>query len=336
LPGAASPRNDRAMPRNPSLPRRALLAAPVLLPAVARGQDFPARTLRLVSPSAPGGVTDTIGRLLAERLAPALGVPVIVENRPGAAGTLATDSTARAAPDGHTLLVAADTLIVVNPFVYPNAPSSPLTALAPVAPLAAAPYVLAVHPAVPARTLAEFVALARSAAEPLPYGSGGIGGLQHLGMEMLMRRAGFPMLHVPFRSGTAASHALLAGDVAAMMGGGSLAPLLRERRLRSLATTGPSRMESFPDVPTLAETYPGFSVQFWLGLFGPLGLPREAMTRLRAEVAAAMAQPALRQALLRVADLVPLDPSPAGFDRLISEDADRFRAIVEELGIRAG
>jgi len=308
----------------------------MLLPAAARAQAFPSRTLRLLSPSAPGGVADTVGRLLAERLAPALGVPVIVENRPGAAGTLATDATARAAPDGHTLLVAADTNIVVNPFVYRNAPSNPLTDLEPVAPLAAAPYVLAVHPSVQARTVEEFVSLARRAAEPLPYGSGGVGGLQHLGMEMLMRRAGFPLLHVPFRSGTAASHALLAGDVAAMMGGGSLAPLLREGRVRPIATTGPARMASFPEVPTVAETYPGFSLQFWLGLFAPLGLPREAMTRLRAEVAAAMADPALRQALLRVAELVPLDPSPAAFDRLIAEDAERFREIVEELGIRAG
>ncbi|MFN6955231.1 MAG: Bug family tripartite tricarboxylate transporter substrate binding protein [Acetobacteraceae bacterium] len=324
------------MLRNPSLPRRALLAAPLLLPAAARAQAFPARTLRIVSPSAPGGVTDTVGRLLAERLAPALGVAVIVENRPGAAGTLATDATARAAPDGHTLLLAADSLIVVNPFVYPNAPSNPLTDLEAVAPLAAAPYVLAVHPFVPAQTLAEFVAVARSAAEPLAYGSGGVGGLQHLGMEMLMRRAGFPMLHVPFRSGTAASHALLSGDVAAMMGGGSLAPLLREGRLRPLATTGPARMASLPEVPTVAETYPGFTVQFWLGLFAPLGLPREAMTRIRAEVAAAMADAGMRQALMRMAELVPLDPSPAAFSRLIAEDAERFRAIVEDLGIRAG
>lgn len=324
------------MLRPPSLPRRALLAAPILLPATARAQPFPSRTLRLISHSAPGGVTDTVGRLLAERLAPALGVPVIVENRPGAAGTLAADATARAAPDGHTLLVAADSVIVVNPFVYPNAPSNPLTDLEPVAPLAAAPYVLAVHPSVPAQTLAEFVAVARSAAQPLPYGSGGVGGLQHLAMEMLMRRAGFPMLHVPFRSGTAASHALLSGDVVAMMGGGSLAPLLRERRVRPLATTGPSRMASFPEVPTVAETFPGFSVQFWLGLFAPLGLPREAMTRLRAEVAALLADPELRQALLRVAELVPLDLSPADFDRLMSDDAERFRVIVQELGIRAG
>lgn len=324
------------MHRRFPLPRRALLAAPALLSGEALAQGFPARTLRLICPSAAGGVTDTVARLLAERLAPALGVAVAVENRPGAAGTLATDAAARAAPDGHTLLLAADSLIVVNPFVYPNAPSNPLTDLEPVAPLASAPYVLALHPAVPARSVAELVAVARSAAEPLPYGSGGVGGLQHLGMEMLMRRAGFPMLHVPFRSGTAASHALLAGDVAAMMGGGSLAPLLREGRLRPLAASGPARMASLPEVPTLAETYPGFTVQFWLGLFAPLGLPREAMTRLRAEVAAALAEPALRQALLRVAELVPLAPSPAGFERLIAEDAERFRAIVAELGIRLG
>jgi tripartite-type tricarboxylate transporter receptor subunit TctC len=281
-------------------------------------------------------VTDTVGRLLAERLAPVLGVSVVVENRPGAAGTLATDAAVRAAPDGHTLLLAADSLIVVNPFVYPNAPNNPLTDLEPVAPLAAAPYVVALHPAVPARSLAELAAVARSAERRLPYGSGGVGGLQHLGMEMLMRRAGFSMLHVPYRSGTAASLALVSGEVAAMMGGGSLAPLLREGRVRGVATTGPARMASLPDLPTVAETHPGFALQFWLGLFAPLGLPREAMTRLRVEVGAALAEPTMRQALLRVAELVPLDPSPAGFARLIAEDADRFRGIVEELGIRLG
>ncbi|MDW8398273.1 MAG: tripartite tricarboxylate transporter substrate binding protein [Acetobacteraceae bacterium] len=324
------------MPRPASLPRRTLLAAPMLLPAAASAQAFPTRTIRLVSASAPGGVTDTVGRLLAERLAPALGVPVIVENRPGAAGILATDMVARAAPDGHTLFVAADSHIVVNPFVYTAAPSNGLTDLEPVAPLAAAPYVLAVHPSVQAWDLPGFVALARRAADPLPYGSGGVGGLQHLGMEMLMRHAGFPLLHVPFRSGTAAAHALLAGDVLAMMGGGSLAPLLREGRLRPLATTGGARMATFPEVPTIAETHPGFALQFWLGVFAPHGLPRETMTRLRAEIAGALEEPAMRQALLRVAELVPLDPSPAGFARLIAEDAERFRAIVEELGIRPG
>jgi tripartite-type tricarboxylate transporter receptor subunit TctC len=318
------------------LRRRTLLAAPGLLPAVARAQPFPSRTLRLVSHSAPGGVTDTVARLLAERLAPALGVPVIVENRPGAAGALAADAVARAAPDGHTLLVAADNVIVVNPFVQRAAPTNPLTDLEPIAPLATAPYVLAVHPSLPARSLPEFVAVARSAAHPLPYGSGGVGGLQHLGMEMLMRHAGFPMLHVPFRSGTAASHALLAGDVLAMMGGGSLAPLLREGRIRPIATTDAVRMASFPEVPTVAETHPGFTLRFWLGLFAPLGLPRETATALRAEVAAVLEEAAVRQALLRIAELVPLDPSPAAFARLIAEDAERFRALVEELGIRAG
>ena len=318
----------------PALTRRALLAAPALVPAAASAQAFPARTLRIISPSAPGGVTDTVGRLLAERLAPALGVAVVVENRPGAAGTLATDATARAAPDGHTLLLAADSLIVVNPFVYPNAASNPLTDLVPVAPVATAPYVLAVHPSVPARSLPEFVAVARSAANPLPYGSGGVGGLQHLGMEMLMRRAGFPMLHVPYRSGSGASLALVAGEVAAMMGGGSLAPLLREGRVRALATTGPARMAALPEVPTVAETYPGFSLQFWLGLFAPLGVPHDTLTLLRAEVTAAIAEAGMRQALLRGAELVPLDPSLTGFEALIGEDAERFRRMIEELGIR--
>lgn len=325
-----------------SLSRRALLASPLLAPpllapaAGARADAFPNRTIRLVTGSAPGGVGDILARLLAEALPPLLGRAVVVENRPGAAGTLAVDAVARAAPDGHTLFLAVDSWIVVNPFVYRDAPSNPLTDLVPVAPLAAAPNVLAVHPSVQAHTLAQFVALARGAAHPLPYGSGGVGGLQHLGMEMLMRRAGFRLLHVPFRSGTAATHALLAGDVLAMMGGGSLAPLLREGRVRPLASTGPQRMASFPDVPAVAETYPGFTLRFWTGLFAPAGLPEAVADRLRTAVVQAMGEPAMRSALMRAAELVPLDPSPAAFARLIAEDAERFRAIVEELGIRAG
>jgi tripartite-type tricarboxylate transporter receptor subunit TctC len=316
------------------IPRRALLAAPALLPHAARAERFPARPIRIISPSAPAGVADAVARLLAEAFAASLGQPVVVDNRPGAAGTIAVDQAARAPADGHTLLLAADTNIVVNPFVYPDAPSNPLTALDPVGPVAAAPYVLALHPSVPAMTLAEFVAVARSAAHPLPYGSGGIGGLQHLAMEMLARRAGITLLHVPFRSGMAATHALLAGDVVAMMGGGPLTPLLREGRLRPVATTGAARMAALPTVPTLAEAYPGFSVQLWLGLFGPAGMPGEATDRLRTALALALGDPAMRVALLRAAELVPLEATPAAFARMIAEDAERFRRIVEELGIR--
>jgi tripartite-type tricarboxylate transporter receptor subunit TctC len=321
----------------PSSSRRSLLALPLLAAAAgARADTFPTRTIRLVTGSAPGGVGDILARLLAEALPPRLGRPVVVENRPGAAGTLAVDAVARAAPDGHVLLVAADTWIVVNPFVYRDAPSNPLTDLTPVAPLAAAPYVLAVHPSLPAHSLAEFVALARRAAQPLAYGSGGVGGLQHLGMEMLARRAGISLLHVPFRSGTAATHALLAGDVVAMMGGGSLAPLLREGRVRPIATTGAQRMASFPNVPTVAETYPGFVLQFWTGLFAPAALPEAVADRLRTALAQVMADPAMRATLLRAAELVPFDLSPSAFARMIAEDAERFRTLIEDLGIRPG
>lgn len=317
--------------------RQAGLGALALLgPGTARAQgSWPDRPIRLITTVPPGGAPDIVARILADRLQQRLGQAVTVDNRAGSNGAIAAEAAARARPDGHTLLFAQDTVFVVNPFVYDSLAVNPLTELAPIASVASNQFILSVHPSVPVRSFAEFLDYARRASDPLPYASGGVGSQHQLAMEMLARRAGLHVLHVPFRGGTPAATATMAGDTKAVFSGTSTAPLIHQGRLRALAVTGPQRSPLFPDLPRIGEVFPGYEVVIWLGLFGPLGLPEPITARLRAEVAQALADPALRQRLDAAGGLEPLATTPAEFAALIRQDAEKYRALIREIGLKA-
>jgi tripartite-type tricarboxylate transporter receptor subunit TctC len=308
------------------------LAACAFGAAQAAAQPYPQRPIRLLVPNPPGGATDNLARVIAPRLAETLGQTVVVDNRPGSNGNIAAELAARAAPDGHTLLLAADAQIVISPHLYRRLPYDPLKDLAPVASLVSTQMLLAVHPSLPAKSVTEFVEHARRASPPLVYGSIGNGSQHHLAMEMLKSRAGINLLHVPYKGGGPALAGLFAGEVSVMFGGSSAGPHVRAGRLRALAMAG-RRNPAYPDLPALSEFYPGLEVNPWLGLFAPAEPPPRVLERLRAEVGRLLGNPEAA-GRVRGAALDPYLTTPQEFVKVIRADHARYGEIVKRIGIR--
>jgi tripartite-type tricarboxylate transporter receptor subunit TctC len=312
-----------------------LVAAALLIgAAAATWAQYPSRPVRLVCSTSPGGAPDIAARTLADKLGPALGRPVVVENRAGSNGNIAAELVARSPADGHTLLLGQDSIFAINPHVYARMPVDVLRDLVPVATVASNFFVLSVHPSLPVRTLPEFVEYARKAKPPLTYGSGGNGSQHHLTMEQLKRAAGIELVHVPYKGGAPAMTATVAGEVAAMFAGTSTAPQIRAGRLRALAVTGTKRSEAFPELPTIGEFYPGYEVTIWLGLFAPAGAPEPVLGRLREEVAKALAADDVREKLNGAGGLQAFATSPAEFAALIRSDYDKYGKLVREIGVK--
>jgi tripartite-type tricarboxylate transporter receptor subunit TctC len=323
-----------------TLPRRQFLrlaASALCAPAVLRAalaQDYPSRPIRLLVGYPPGGATDIIARICAQGLSERLGKPVVVENRAGSGGNLAGEAAARAAPDGYTLLHGADNMFTINPHVYAKMSYDPLKELVPIASLASNQLVLAVHPSMPVQNLREFVELARRSKPPLLYASIGNGSVHHLAMEMLKQHVGIDLTHVPYRGGGPAAIALLAGEIAAMFGGGSIVPTVQSGGFRGLASTGTVRNPATPDLPTIAEIYPGYEALIWHGLFAPTGVPQPIVDRLRTEIASVMAQPAFGQRLLNTGSGEPYVGTAEAFAARIRNDYDKFGPIIRSIGIK--
>jgi tripartite-type tricarboxylate transporter receptor subunit TctC len=313
---------------------RIVLLAAVLAAGAALAQ-YPSRPVRIVVTIPPGGAPDIAARVVGHKLAEGLGQPVVVENRPGANGNTAAGEVARAAPDGYTLILAADSLIAINPHLYASMPLDTLKDLTPVASLVANQFVLSVNPSLPVKTLQEFVEYARKASPPLHYASGGNGSQHQLTMEMLKVRAGINLVHVPYRGGSPATAATMSGEVAAMFAGTSTAPQIKAGRLRALATSGRRRSSAFPELPAIAESYPGFENSIWLGLFGPAGLPDEVLLKLRSETAKALQAAEVRSRLHDAGGLEPLVTAPEEFAALIRRDHERYGRLIRQLGIKA-
>jgi tripartite-type tricarboxylate transporter receptor subunit TctC len=313
---------------------RLAAALAVALCTLAAQAQFPSRPVRLLVPNPPGGATDTVARVIAPALGDALGQPVVVENKPGSNGNLAMEITAKAPADGQTLILAADAQIVIGPHLYRDLPLDTLKDLAPVASLVNTQMVLAVNPSLPVKTLPEFIEYARRANPPLAYGSIGNGSQHHLVMEMLKSRAGIDLLHVPFKGGGPATTALLAGDIAAAFGGNSVTGHVRAGKLRALAVAGKQRSAAFPDVPRLAEFYPGFEVTPWLGLFAPAGVPAPVMAKLRDTTNRVLADATSAERIRRVGGLEPYISTPEEFAALLRTEYARYGEIVKAVGVK--
>ena len=315
--------------------RRAFLAFLFLFAAASAFAQYPARPVRIVVTIPPGGAPDITARVVGQKLSESLGQAVVVENRPGANGNTAAAEVARAAPDGYTLLLAADSLITINPHLYSKMPVDTLKDLAPVASLVSNQFVLSVTPSLPVKTFQEFIEHAKKADPPLHYASGGNGSQHQLTMEMLKARAGIRLVHVPYRGGAPATTATMAGEVAAMFAGTSTAPQIKAGRLRALATSGAKRSSAFPELPTIGEFYPGFENSIWLGLFGPAGVPQEVLHKLRAEIRKALEAADVKEKLHGAGGLEPLITAPDEFSALIRRDYERFGRLIKDVGIRA-
>jgi tripartite-type tricarboxylate transporter receptor subunit TctC len=296
--------------------------------------QYPSRPIRLLVPIPPGGGPDIVARLIAPKMSEALGQPVVVENRVGSNGNIAGDFVAKSAPDGYTLLLGMDSLIAINPHLYAKMPFDTLKDLAPVASLVSNGFFIAINPAVPAQTLAEFVEVARRANPPLQYASGGNGSQHHLTMERLKARAGINLVHIPYKGGSPAATATVAGEVAVTMSGTSSAPQIKAGRLRALAFTGKQRSAVMPDVPTVSELYPDFTMVQWYGLFVAAGTPEPVIARLRLEVNKALAQPDVRERLRNAGGVEAWITTPEEFAAEIRSEYAGYGKLVKDLGAK--
>src|SRR6266436_5013903 len=240
---------------------------------------------------------------------------------------------ARAAPDGYALLLAPSSLLAVNPHLYAKMAIDPLKELLPVASLVVNELILAVNPALAVKDFQDFVALARAARPPLFYASIGNGSEHHLAMELLKQQAGVDLVHVPYRGGGPAAIGVMAGDIAAMFGGGSVAPLIQSGKLRGLAVTGQRRSHLLPDLPPIAEFYPGYEVTIWQGLFAPIGTPPEIVRRLREDMGAVLAQGDIAEKLAAAGSGEPYVTTVPDFLARIRSDHARYGKLIKDAGL---
>jgi tripartite-type tricarboxylate transporter receptor subunit TctC len=285
---------------------RTLLIAFLFLGNANAQSDYPTRPVKVIVPSPPGGGTDILARVLAQHFSKALGQPFVVENKPGAGNMIGIESVARSPGDGYTVLVTASTL-ALNSVLYKKVPYDPVRDFAPITLAATAPNVLVVNPALPAKSLAEFIALAKAKPGALSYGTPGIGTSPHLSMELLKSMAGIDLQHVPYRGTAAAVTDVIGGQIAAMFANALTAkPHVDSGRVRALAVSGPSRIEAFPTVPTVAEAgVPGYEAMQWYGM--------------KAKLALDGAQ--------------PVGSTPAEFAALIRRELEKWTRVVHAAGI---
>jgi tripartite-type tricarboxylate transporter receptor subunit TctC len=315
--------------------RRAAIAG-ALLPFAARAQapEWPSRPVRFIVPYPPGGPTDIMGRIIAQAVQGPLGQPFVVENRAGANGLIGSEQAARAAPDGSTFLVNASAHVIV-PHLTPNMPIDVLADFAPVTNIAAVPLWLVVNPALPVRSVAEFIAYARANPGRIAYASSSQGGAPHLAGELFKLMTGTDLVHVPYRGSGPAGQDLIAGTVQAMFDSvPASAGAVRDGRLRALGVTTRNRIAPFPDLPTIAEAgVPGYEISTWYGIWAPARTPPNIIARLQQAVATAARNPETR-ARFDALGAEPVADSPEDYARFVRAEYDRWGKLVRDARIK--
>jgi tripartite-type tricarboxylate transporter receptor subunit TctC len=322
-----------------SLPRRRFLqqaAAAALLPAttrVARAQSYPVRPIRIVLGYPAGGSTDLLARIVAQWVSERLGQTIVIENKPGAGTNIAAQTVVAAPADGYTLLFAASTY-AINATLYDNLPYNFLRDIVPIAGLAELPLVLDVNTALPVYTFAEFIAFAKANPGSINFASFGVGTIAHLAIELIKQMAGIDVVHVPYRGGAPFITDLLAGRVQAGIDAmpNSL-PHIRSGNVRALAVLPAKRAAALPDVPTVAETLPGYEVSTWSGIVAPRGTPAEVVERLNREINAALADPGVKARIAEIGG-TPLVYTPQEFETVIRADTDKWAKVIKAANIK--
>ncbi len=306
-----------------------LAAALFVVAGSAIAQSWPNRPVRLVVPYVPGGATDLVSRIVGEQLTARLGQQLVVDNRPGATGTIAFTGVAEASPDGYTLITAADSLTLL-PSAYKNLKFDPRTSFAPISMMSTQPLVLAVHTAVPAKSVKEFIALAKT--RSLSFGTSGTGTSQHLSGELIKNMTGIDMVHIPYKGGGQAIVDLSGGQVpAAVLGSSTVIPQAKTGRVRILAVTSKKRSAALPDIPTLDESgLKGFDVYQWTAMLAPAKTPKAIIARLNTEVRTILKDPAASDRL-RNAGFEPQTSSPEEVSKLIGDGMKRWDKLIQEL-----
>jgi tripartite-type tricarboxylate transporter receptor subunit TctC len=309
-----------------------LLAA--LLCGAALAQSYPSKPIRLILPFPPGSPSDMVGRTIGQKIAIQMGQNVVPDNRPGAGGTLGLTVAAKSPPDGYNILVTSPT-IAISPLLYANLQFDSLRDFTPVARLATIENVMVVHPSVPAKTLKEFIALARAHPGKLNYGSGGAGTTNHLANALLQSLQKIKMVHVPYKGATLAATALVSGEVdEVILGVAPALPFIRAGRVRPLAVLSEKRVKTLPDIPTGEEAgVPGFKISIWYGMYAPAGTPREVVRRLHAEVTKALQDPELLQRMSN-AGMDPWLGTPEDLDQHLRSEIQRFSRLAATAGLK--
>jgi tripartite-type tricarboxylate transporter receptor subunit TctC len=306
--------------------------------AGASAQSYPTKPVKLLVGFAPGGTIDVVARIVGERLSAKLGKPFVVENRSGANGMLAATALANSDPDGYTIFVSNSSTITLNPSLFKDLQYNPERDFAPVSTAVSVPLILAVSPTNPQtaniKTLADFIALAKSKPGMVTYGSAGNGNITHLAFELLSQKAGIQMLHVPYRGAAAAQVAALGGEVMVIFDTMSAVQQVQAGKLRALAVSSPERLPALPDVPTIAELgYPGFDVTFWVGFFVPKATPPAIVELLNKEIVEAAKDPAVRTRLETQGTVLTM--SPAAFAQKIQKETKELADVVAKANIKA-
>lgn len=305
-----------------------------LLPFQASGQAFPSKPVRIIVPSAPGDGSDILARAIGARLTERWGQPVTVENRPGAGGVVGTEAAAKAAGDGYTVIMGNAGSHAINQALYTKLPYDVLRDFAPITLVASAPNVFVIHPAVPARTVAEFIALAKKEPGKFAYASGGNGSSAHLNAEMLKAFAGIELTHIPYKGASPAIADVMAGQVQLMIG--NLPPILphiKSGKVRALAVTTPTRFAATPDLPPMQETVPGYESLAWFGLFTPAATPRDVVAKWHADVVTVLALPEIRERVAQLGfDVV--GNTPEAYAALVRADIAKWQRVVKQSGAR--
>jgi tripartite-type tricarboxylate transporter receptor subunit TctC len=294
---------------------------------------FPNKPLKIVVPFTPGGSNDVLARVIGQKLGPALKQPVVVENKAGAAGNIGAEAVVKSAPDGHTLLLAPNNVICVNPPLYPKLGFDPVKDLAPVSVLGTLPIVLVVNPSLPVKSVRELIAHAKGKPGDLTYASGGSGSPQHLSAELFKQMAGVDMLHIPYK-GSAVTD-MVSGQVQVFFSPiTAVLPFIKSGKVRAIAVAGSSRSADLPELPTIAEAgVPGYSSEIFAGLMTPTGTPKDVVERLNQEVHKILAETDTKDKLA-AQGIDVMQGGPDELARLIRADCSRWSKLIKELGLR--
>jgi len=312
------------------------VATLAVLPAFAQKVDWPTRPVRFIVPFPPGGTTDPMARMVGARLNASLGQQFIVDNRPGASGSMGTAIAVKAAPDGYTYLFVFDTH-AVNPTLIPNLPFDTVKDLAPVMLVGTAPMAVVTHPGKPYKTFGDVIKMAQAKPGSVTYGSIGSGSLGHLTLTLVQQTGGFRIVHVPYKGGGPMTVDALGGHVELAIGTVALlAPYVNGGKLRAIAVTGDKRSHALPDVPSLAEQgFPGFSALAWWGIFVPAGTPQPILDRFHAELVKVFNQPDVHKQMSETLGVDLVVSSPAALQKFLVSEIARWGKVVRENNIRA-
>lgn len=312
-----------------------LAALPLAIPGLIHAQPYPDKPIKLVVPYPPGASTDSLARMVAQKISIPMGQSVVVDNRAGASGNIGSEIVAKSAPDGYTFLLGTDATHAANMNMVPNPPFHPTRDFTPLSFAAINPIVLVVHPSIPVNNVRELVAFVKANPSKGSYGTSGSGSPHHLSGELLKQRSGAPLTHIPYRGGGPALNDVMGGQIPMIFASAiTVLPHIQGGRLRAIAVTGSQRYEGLPTVPTIAETYEGFDMPSWLAFFGPANMPEAVSRRLSDEINKALMEPETKNKLT-ASGLIVMAGSPAELSARVKREFELRGKLIREANIKA-